>query len=43
MKPGASVLERVYAVHGALKYYPAENPIVARLYCDTDDEWLAII
>ncbi|CBN75876.1 hypothetical protein Esi_0186_0026 [Ectocarpus siliculosus] len=38
MKPGASVLERVYAVHSALEYYLAENTNVARLYRDADDE-----
>ncbi|CAN0169576.1 unnamed protein product, partial [Ectocarpus sp. 4 AP-2014] len=38
MKPGASVLEQVYAVHSALEYYLAENPNVARLYRDADDE-----
>ncbi|CAN0126549.1 unnamed protein product, partial [Ectocarpus sp. 6 AP-2014] len=38
MKLGASVLERVYAVHSALEYYLAENTNVARLYRDADDE-----
>ncbi|CAB1118666.1 unnamed protein product [Ectocarpus sp. CCAP 1310/34] len=40
MKPSASVLERVYAVHSALECYLAENPNVAWLHRNADDEWL---
>ncbi|CAM9727625.1 unnamed protein product, partial [Ectocarpus sp. 12 AP-2014] len=38
VKRGASVLERVCAVHSALEYYLEENPNVARLYRNADDE-----
>ncbi|CAN0494779.1 unnamed protein product, partial [Ectocarpus sp. 12 AP-2014] len=38
MKPGASGLQRVYTVRSALEYYLAENPNVARLYRDANDE-----
>lgn len=41
MKPGSTVLERVYAVQSALEYLLEGNPKVTRLYRDDDHHWIS--